>query len=92
MERMRIRVRGIVQGVGYRPFVYRLAVRQGLTGWVKNDGEGVLLEVEGEEKELLTFAGGGPVPAAAKGYSVSYPAESGWGGGTDTGISGSGDL
>jgi hydrogenase maturation protein HypF len=47
VERVRVRVRGTVQGVGFRPFVYRRATDLGLTGWVGNDGEGVLLEVEG---------------------------------------------
>lgn len=46
-KRLRVRVRGAVQGVGFRPHVYCLADRFGLSGWVKNDGEGVLLEVEG---------------------------------------------
>lgn len=45
--RVRARVRGLVQGVGFRPFVYRLAVERGLTGWVRNDEQGVLLEVQG---------------------------------------------
>jgi len=46
-ERARIRVRGLVQGVGFRPFVYGLARRCALTGWVLNDDAGVLLEVQG---------------------------------------------
>lgn len=46
--RVRARVRGRVQGVGFRPFVYALARRHGLTGWVLNDEEGVLLEAQGE--------------------------------------------
>ncbi len=46
-DRARIRVRGLVQGVGFRPFVYGLAQRYGLTGWVRNDEAGVLLEVQG---------------------------------------------
>ena len=45
--RLRIRIRGAVQGVGFRPFVYRVAARHALSGFVLNDGEGVLLEVEG---------------------------------------------
>jgi len=45
--RRRVRVRGLVQGVGFRPYVYALARAHGLSGWVLNDGEGVLLEVEG---------------------------------------------
>jgi hydrogenase maturation protein HypF len=47
--RRRIRVRGTVQGVGFRPFVYRRAVELALSGWVANDGEGVVLEVEGPD-------------------------------------------
>jgi len=46
--RLKIRVRGAVQGVGFRPFVYRLATRHALSGFVLNDSEGVLLEVEGQ--------------------------------------------
>lgn len=46
-ERLRVRVRGLVQGVGFRPYVYALAERHRLAGWVMNDPEGVLLEVEG---------------------------------------------
>ncbi len=47
---------GTVQGVGFRPFVYRHAVRLGLRGWVQNDSEGVLLEVEGSEPDVLELA------------------------------------
>lgn len=43
----RIRVRGLVQGVGFRPYVWRLANELVLNGWVKNDGEGVDIEVHG---------------------------------------------
>ena len=46
--RVRVRITGTVQGVGFRPFVYRRAVLLGLSGWVGNDGQGVLLEAEGE--------------------------------------------
>lgn len=45
--RRRIRVGGIVQGVGFRPFVYRQATSLGLVGWVLNDVDGVLLEAQG---------------------------------------------
>ena len=45
--RERLRVTGTVQGVGFRPFVYRHAVALGLTGYVLNDSAGVLIEVEG---------------------------------------------
>jgi hydrogenase maturation protein HypF len=46
-RRVRVRVQGTVQGVGFRPYVYRLAEQHGLTGFVLNDSHGVLLEVEG---------------------------------------------
>ena len=45
--RERIVVRGVVQGVGFRPFVYRLATRWRLAGWVRNDGDGVVVEIDG---------------------------------------------
>ena len=47
-QRLRVRVEGTVQGVGFRPFVYRVATELGLSGWVLNDSRGVLLEAEGE--------------------------------------------
>ncbi len=50
-----IKVRGVVQGVGFRPFVYRLARTNGLTGWVLNEEEGVEIHLEGEEKTLRVF-------------------------------------
>ena len=53
--RTRARVEGTVQGVGFRPFVYRLAHELGLTGHVLNDERGVLLEVEGEPSAIERF-------------------------------------
>lgn len=50
-----IRVRGAVQGVGFRPTVWRLARDCGLAGEVRNDGEGVLIEVEGQREDILRF-------------------------------------
>jgi hydrogenase maturation protein HypF len=57
MDRLRIRaeVQGIVQGVGFRPFVYQLARRLGLTGYVQNTSDGVLLEVEGPGQSTDSF-------------------------------------
>jgi hydrogenase maturation protein HypF len=54
-ERRGITVRGIVQGVGFRPFVYALARKHGLSGMVRNDAEGVRIEVEGAPEELERF-------------------------------------
>nr|WP_207654088.1 acylphosphatase [Desulforamulus profundi] len=45
---MRVSVKGLVQGVGFRPFVYNMARSLGLTGWVNNTAEGVIVEVEGK--------------------------------------------
>ncbi|HEX2126756.1 MAG TPA: carbamoyltransferase HypF [Thermoleophilaceae bacterium] len=53
--RTRVRVDGTVQGVGFRPFVYRLAVDLRLAGWVLNDERGVLLEVEGPADGVEAF-------------------------------------
>src|ERR1700724_3522564 len=50
-----IKIRGVVQGVGFRPFVYRLARSNGLTGWVLNEEEGVEIHLEGEETTLRVF-------------------------------------
>ncbi len=54
-ERVAIRIKGIVQGVGFRPFIFTLAHDHGLTGWVTNDSNGVLIEVEGSLKNIKSF-------------------------------------
>ncbi|HEY6531286.1 MAG TPA: carbamoyltransferase HypF [Acidimicrobiales bacterium] len=51
-QRWQIRVTGTVQGVGFRPFVYRHAVALGLDGWVANDSLGVLIDAEGRAERL----------------------------------------
>ncbi len=53
--RVRVRVHGTVQGVGFRPYVYRLASEHGLDGYVLNDAHGVLLEAEGSQEALERF-------------------------------------
>lgn len=50
--RQRHLIKGIVQGVGFRPFLYRVAHQLGLTGWVRNTPNGVELELEGERSQL----------------------------------------
>lgn len=65
--RQRFRVRGIVQGVGFRPYVYGLATRLGLGGFVLNDSGGVLIEVEGTPAAVGEFRStlvGRPPPLA----------------------------
>jgi hydrogenase maturation protein HypF len=53
--RLSVRVEGVVQGVGFRPFVYSLATRMGLSGWVGNDVDGVFAEVEGSVAGVRHF-------------------------------------
>ena len=54
-QRLRITLRGAVQGVGFRPFVYRLATELSLTGWVLNSSAGLVVEVEGPSEQLSRF-------------------------------------
>ncbi|GAI23518.1 unnamed protein product, partial [marine sediment metagenome] len=51
----RISVKGVVQGVGFRPFIYQLATGHDLKGWVCNTSEDVKVEVEGESKDIDLF-------------------------------------
>ncbi|MBA3404626.1 MAG: carbamoyltransferase HypF, partial [Gemmatimonadaceae bacterium] len=50
-----IRIRGVVQGVGFRPFVFRIAHAHGIRGWVLNDTDGVRIHAEGEAAALAAF-------------------------------------
>lgn len=55
LRRLRIKISGIVQGVGFRPFVYTTAKNCHLSGFVRNNSGGVIVEIEGEEKNLREF-------------------------------------
>ncbi len=53
--RMRLSLQGLLQGVGFRPFVYQLAHELGLKGWIQNSSQGVSVEVEGDRQSLDMF-------------------------------------
>ena len=55
MDRRSVVVRGIVQGVGFRPFVHRLATECRLAGFVRNRSDGVAIEIEGDEAAIERF-------------------------------------
>lgn len=55
ITRIHIAIRGAVQGVGFRPFIYRLAMESNLKGYVLNNSSGVFIEAEGEEKTIRDF-------------------------------------
>ncbi len=57
MHRLHVHIKGVVQGVGFRPFVHSLAERFNLTGWVINDSRGVGIEVDGPVDSLESFLG-----------------------------------
>ena len=54
-RRVRLQVQGTVQGVGFRPYVFNLALAHGLSGYVRNEPDGVVLELEGPVQELPAF-------------------------------------
>ena len=54
-KRLRLVIEGVVQGVGFRPFIYCLATELELNGWVNNSARGVLIEVAGELSQLELF-------------------------------------
>lgn len=72
--RKRILVTGVVQGVGFRPHIYKLAHACSLSGWVKNDASGVTIEAEGPAAELDAFIGdiSRKKPAASRVDAVSF--------------------
>ena len=69
-ERRRIRVRGLVQGVGFRPHVFRCAARFGVTGFVGNGPEGVVIEAQGEAIDLFTSDAQVLVRSSSEGHAV----------------------
>jgi len=72
VHRLRVEVRGAVQGVGFRPFVYRLAHDFDLAGWVVNDTGGVHIEAEGPRERLEAFSKrlGAEAPPLAEMHSI----------------------
>ena len=79
MERLCLKIHGIVQGVGFRPFVHKLVRRCGLNGYIKNTSSGVELELEGERAALERFTmllpEQAPVLAVIESMEVSYSPE-----------------
>jgi hydrogenase maturation protein HypF len=75
ITRLRVRVSGVVQGVGYRPFVYALAREFELSGYVTNDAAGVLIEVQGDDGALAGFTDSlrsvAPLLAVVEGVGVT---------------------
>ena len=67
-------VRGVVQGVGFRPFVYNLALRQGITGWVRNTSAGVQIHAEGTPAEVEAFVAALPAEAPPRSFIASLEA------------------
>ena len=55
IKRLKLEISGIVQGVGFRPFIYQLALKNFLKGFVLNNGKGVVLEIEGESSNIERF-------------------------------------
>ena len=55
MQTLEVKIKGIVQGVGFRPFMHRLVRKHGLTGTIRNTSSGVTAELEGEEGSLRSF-------------------------------------
>ena len=55
-KRYQLHITGVVQGVGFRPFIFRLAAQHHLSGWVSNGSDGVRIEVQGCEDRLKNFS------------------------------------
>ncbi|MFQ5593615.1 MAG: carbamoyltransferase HypF [Anaerolineae bacterium] len=75
-QRVRVEIHGAVQGVGFRPFVYRLASELNLAGWVINDTRGVFIELEGPKSDLERFLE--RLPAEKPPRAIIHSLESDW--------------
>ncbi len=75
-QRLRLEIHGAVQGVGFRPFIYRLATDLKLNGWVINDTQGVFIEVEGTPSQLTCFLE--RLPAEKPPQSIIHSLETAW--------------
>ena len=75
LTRTRVSISGVVQGVGFRPFVWRRASGLGLVGWVENDSHGVTAEVQGPADRVAAFlddfAAAAPPLAVVTGVTVA---------------------
>lgn len=74
MNKYRIIITGIVQGVGFRPFIYNLSIQLGLKGWVGNEDSNVIIEIEANKEQLVDFLNQmrKSAPALAKIESIDY--------------------
>jgi len=68
----RLSVRGVVQGVGFRPFVYSLAQRHALSGWVRNTSAGVEILAEGAAADVDAFVDALPREAPPRSHIAAY--------------------
>ena len=68
MQALEVQVKGIVQGVGFRPFIHRLVREHGLRGSIRNTSSGVTMELEGEQEDLTSFLTA--LPAEAPPFAV----------------------
>src|SRR2546430_460092 len=75
LRRCIIAIEGVVQGIGFRPAVYRLAVRHGLGGSVRNSLQGVLVDVEGDETMVASFVAelDALAPGSGRRASITWP-------------------
>ncbi len=71
----RLRVRGVVQGVGFRPFVYNLALRCAVTGWVRNTSAGVEIQIEGAAERVAAFCAALPREAPPRAFIAAFDEE-----------------